>query len=80
MDIIDLLIKIVHESVYDEVVERLKKAYGQLRIGDPLEEGTIYGPLHNQNSVNLFLKAIDAVKIQGGNIIYGGKVCHLLIN
>jgi aldehyde dehydrogenase family 7 protein A1 len=64
--------------VYDEVVERLKNAYSQLKIGDPLEEGTIYGPLHSQNSVDLFLKAIEAIKSQNGNIVYGGKVYFVI--
>lgn len=64
----------MHEDVYDEVVERLKKAYSQLRIGDPLEANTIYGPLHSQTSVDLFLNAVEEAKKLGGQVIYGGKV------
>lgn len=64
---------IVHEKVYDEVVAGLKKAYSQLRIGDPLESGTIYGPLHSQQSVNLYLNAIEQAKKLGGTVLYGGK-------
>ena len=68
------LAQILHEKVYDEVVEGLKKAYSQLRIGDPLESGTIYGPLHSQQSVNLYLNAIEQAKKLGGTVLYGGKV------
>ncbi|CAF0974683.1 unnamed protein product [Brachionus calyciflorus] len=64
---------IVHENVYDEVVEKLTKAYSQLKIGDPLESTTIYGPLHNQQAVDLYLKAIQDAKKLGGTIHYGGK-------
>jgi len=55
------------------VVERLKKAYSQLKVGDPLEKNTIYGPLHTKNSVKLFLNAIEEAKKQGGQILIGGK-------
>ena len=55
------------------MVERLKKAYSQLKVGDPLEKNTIYGPLHTKNSVKLFLNAIEEAKKQGGQILIGGK-------
>ena len=55
------------------MVERLKKAYSQLKVGDPLEKNTIYGPLHTKHSVNLFLNAVEEVKAQGGKIEIGGK-------
>lgn len=64
---------IVHEDVYDEVVSRLQKAYASLKIGDPLEEGSLYGPLHSQTSVDLYLDAIDKAKKSGGTIAYGGN-------
>ena len=70
----DCLLKIVHENVYDEVVKRLTKAYSQLKVGDPLETGTLYGPLHSKQSVELYLKAIEDAKSRGGKIITGGKV------
>ena len=64
---------IVHEDVYDEVVARLKKAYSQLKIGDPLEPSTIYGPLHSKTSVDLYLKALVTIKRSGGQIVVGGR-------
>ncbi|XP_077988767.1 alpha-aminoadipic semialdehyde dehydrogenase-like [Glandiceps talaboti] len=65
---------ILHESVYDEVVGRLTKAYGQIRIGDPLEDGILYGPLQSQQGVDLYTKTIAEIKAAGGCIECGGNV------
>uniref|UniRef100_A0A1W7RB64 aldehyde dehydrogenase (NAD(+)) n=1 Tax=Hadrurus spadix TaxID=141984 RepID=A0A1W7RB64_9SCOR len=65
---------IVHEKVYDEVLDKLKKAYAQIRIGDPLERGIIYGPMHTKQGVSDYLEAIEEAKKQGGIVEYGGKV------
>jgi len=67
---------IVHESLYDEVLQRLIKAYGQIisRIGDPLDEGTLYGPMHSKQGVELFTSTITAIKAAGGKLEFGGKV------
>ncbi|XP_070541761.1 alpha-aminoadipic semialdehyde dehydrogenase-like [Ptychodera flava] len=65
---------ILHESVYDEIVARLKKAYAQIKIGDPLEEGTLYGPMHSQQGVDLYKQTIAEIKAEGGTIEYGGNV------
>lgn len=65
---------ILHEKVHDEVVDRLKKAYAQLRIGDPLDEGVNYGPLHSPQGIDLYKAAVaDAVAL-GGRVECGGKV------
>jgi len=64
---------ILHEKVYDEVVQRLTKAYSQLKIGDPLEEGSLYGPLHSQVSVDNYMNAIEKAKQAGGTVVCGGK-------
>ncbi|XP_014774152.1 alpha-aminoadipic semialdehyde dehydrogenase [Octopus bimaculoides] len=64
---------ILHEKVHDEVVSKLVKAYGQLPIGDPLESGILYGPMHSQQGVDLYLKAVTDAVAQGGKIEYGGK-------
>lgn len=63
-------------KVYDEVLTRLKKAYEQIlhRIGDPLEEKTLVGPLHSELSVLNYKKTIEEIKNQGGTIEFGGKV------
>ncbi|CAH1254138.1 ALDH7A1 [Branchiostoma lanceolatum] len=64
---------ILHESVHDEVVARLKKAYSQVPMGDPLDDGVLYGPMHSQQGVDLYNKAIEDAKAQGGKVEYGGK-------
>jgi len=63
---------IVHESIVDEVCRRLVAAYQTIRIGDPLKEGTLVGPLINQRAVDGFLAAVDAAKKQGGTLLTGG--------
>ena len=66
---------IIHEGIYDNVVEILKSAYGQLKIGDPLEAANHVGPLIDTKAVDDYLKAIETAKAQGGKIIVeGGKL------
>jgi aldehyde dehydrogenase (NAD+) len=65
---------IVHESRYQEVVARLVAAYKQVRIGNPLEPGVLMGPLIDQAAVEAYRAALDEVKREGGEILYGGNV------
>ncbi|KAI8069656.1 Aldehyde/histidinol dehydrogenase [Gongronella butleri] len=65
---------IVHESVYDTLMERLVKAYGQVKVGDPLEDGVLCGPLHTKDAVDVYERTLAQVKEQGGEILFGGKV------
>ncbi len=67
---------IIQESVYDEVKKRLVNAYEQVarRIGNPLDEKTLVGPLIDRFAVELFTNALEAVKAEGGRIITGGEV------
>ena len=51
--------QLVQESVYDEVVERLVKAYKSVKIGDPSEAGVLCGPLHTKQAVEAFKKVRD---------------------
>lgn len=67
----------MHEKVYDEVLARLKKAYSQLRIGDPLDPTTLYGPLHTKHAVGLYLNALSEAQKQGGRVEVGGKVRNI---
>jgi len=64
---------IVHRSVADTLVHRLVKAYGQVRIGDPLDANTLMGPLVTPEAVEEMLAALDHAKAQGGEILCGGK-------
>lgn len=63
---------LVHEKVYDEVVARMLKAYGQIRLGCPLDSNTLCGPLHTSSAVKEFTDGIETIKAQGGKILVGG--------
>jgi aldehyde dehydrogenase (NAD+) len=65
---------IIQESVYDQVKAKLSAAYGQLRIGDPLEEKNHVGPLIDTAATKLYLDAIEACKKEGGKFIVEGSV------
>lgn len=60
---------IVHESLFDKVKDTLVNAYAQLHIGDPLDERNHVGPLIDTDAVNAYLKAIDALKKEGGELL-----------
>ncbi|MEK7253327.1 MAG: aldehyde dehydrogenase family protein, partial [Bacteroidota bacterium] len=63
---------IVHESIFDEVKNKLAKAYTQLRIGNPLDEKIHVGPLIDKAAVDAYLWAIQRVKIEGGKFLVEG--------
>ncbi|MEA3475902.1 MAG: aldehyde dehydrogenase family protein [Candidatus Cloacimonadota bacterium] len=65
---------LLHEKIFDTFAERLKKAYSSVRIGNPLDENTLMGPLIDQSAVRVYIDALQRIKEQGGKIIYGGKV------
>ncbi len=65
---------IIHESVYDEVKNKLVNAYGQLSIGNPLDEANHVGPLIDKTSVELYQNAIEQAKKEGGNVVVEGGV------
>lgn len=65
---------IIHESVYDNIKNKLVAAYHQLRIGNPLDEHNHVGPLIDKDSVNNYLRAIDACRKEGGKFIVEGGV------
>ena len=65
---------IVHESIYDTVLETLVKAYKQVegKIGDPLDTGNLMGPLNSRGAVEQFLAAVEQAKAAGGKVETGG--------
>ena len=65
---------IVQEKVYDEVKERLKNAYAQLNIGNPLDPRNHVGPLIDSQAVNGYKKALKKIKDQGGSFVVKGGV------
>ncbi len=63
---------IIHEDVYDNFKKKLVTAYKQLKIGDPLREGNHVGPLIDKDAVEMYLKAIEQCKKQGGKFLVDG--------
>ncbi len=64
---------IVHERVADALVERLVRAYGQVRIGDPLADGTLMGPLVSSEAADAMQRAITVACAHGGRVVHGGE-------
>jgi len=64
---------IAHSSRFDELKEALVKAYGQVRIGDPLNPDTLMGPLIDDTSVERVEAACTAVRDAGGEVLCGGE-------
>jgi aldehyde dehydrogenase (NAD+) len=65
---------IVHESMYQSVKSALIDAYSQLRIGNPLDENNHVGPVIDTDAVENYLRALDAVVEEGGDVIVPGGV------
>ncbi|HSL25406.1 MAG TPA: aldehyde dehydrogenase family protein [Acidimicrobiia bacterium] len=63
---------IVHEAISDKLVDRLVDAYRQVPIGNPLQEGTLMGPLVTAGAVREMMSALTAARDQGGAVVYGG--------
>jgi len=65
---------IIHESVYEEVKNKLANAYTQIKIGNPLDEKNHVGPLIDVASVEMYLSAIESAKKEGGKVLVEGGV------
>ncbi len=65
---------LVHGSCYDDVKKHLCRAYGSLKIGNPLLEANHMGPLIDKDAVKVFRKAVKAIINQGGTILFGGNI------
>jgi aldehyde dehydrogenase (NAD+) len=63
----------VHQSRQAELERRLRDAYGQVRIGDPLAAGTLMGPLIDAAAVQRFEAAVAAAVAAGGRLVIGGR-------
>ncbi|MCG8273660.1 aldehyde dehydrogenase family protein [Aquamicrobium sp. NLF2-7] len=64
----------VHESVYDQLVPRLKKAYTSVSVGNPLETSALVGPLVDKQAFDAMEKALAAAKAEGGTVTGGERV------
>ena len=65
---------IIHENVYEEVKNKLAAAYGQLKIGNPLNEDNHVGPVIDKDAVRRYQEALEKAVVEGGNIIVEGGV------
>src|ERR1700749_2677599 len=63
----------VQESIYDKLVPALKKIYAGLPIGNPLEKGTLIGPLIDKAASDGMERALASAKDEGGKITGGGR-------
>jgi aldehyde dehydrogenase (NAD+) len=63
----------VHESVYDQLVPRLIKVYGSVKIGDPRADGTLVGPLIDKAAFDGMERALDEARAAGGTVHGGGR-------
>ncbi len=67
---------IVHDKVKDALIGRVVTAYESLKIGNPLDTGTLVGPLIDQGAFHLFQDAIEQAKAEGGTLLIGGARVH----
>ncbi len=65
---------LAHQAIVAELERRLLHAYRQVRIGDPLESGTLMGPLIDAGAVERYLTAINLAQQAGGKLLTGGSV------
>jgi aldehyde dehydrogenase (NAD+) len=64
---------IVHESIREKLARRLVQAYAQVPIGNPAKPGTLMGPLINRRAVEDMQAALERVRAEGGQVLYGGE-------
>jgi aldehyde dehydrogenase (NAD+) len=63
----------IHQSLEKEVVDRLVHAYGQIKIGSPLDPENHMGPLIDAKALEIYMQTIAEAKAQGGKLLLGGK-------
>jgi len=64
----------VHESIYDQLLPKLRKVYGSVQIGDPRRDGVLVGPLIDRQAFELMDKALAESKSAGATVTGGGRV------
>ena len=62
----------LQRGIAPRIIEALLNAYKQVKIGDPMDEGVLMGPLVNRRAVEDMMHGLDRVRQQGGEILYGG--------
>lgn len=64
---------IVHKKIAGQLTDKIINAYKQVKIGNPLEDGILMGPLVTKAAVEDMMAALEKVREQGGEIVYGGQ-------
>lgn len=64
---------IVHEKIIENFTSKLMKAYEQIRIGDPLDDSTVMGPLVEEDAIKIMMEVLSTNSKQGGRIMIGGE-------
>ena len=64
---------LVHRAVSDKVVNRLAEAYKQVPVGDPLEPGTLMGPVVSEGAIDQMMNALEIAREQGARVVTGGN-------
>lgn len=68
---------VIHDSIYDEFVGKLKNIYEHVKIGNPREDGVLVGPLIDKKAMDTYFNAIETGKSQGGKVLFQGKTLKL---
>lgn len=67
---------IIHESIYDDVIKKIKKAYRQVKVGNPLDPEMHMGPLIDTEAVEMYKNALKQAKAEGAKILVRGGACQ----
>jgi aldehyde dehydrogenase (NAD+) len=65
---------ILQRGIAARFVDQLQRAYASVSIGDPLDEGTLMGPLISRQAVEQYVEGLAEIQRQGGQVVYGGQV------
>jgi len=65
---------VLHEKIYDQFLPRLVNAYKQVKIGNPLDDSVLCGPLHTKSAIKEYQHGLKTIQEQGGKILAGGNV------
>ncbi len=64
---------LMHKSIATDLTARLVKAYQQVKIGNPLDDGILMGPLVSEQAVENMMTALEKIVAQGGEVLTGGR-------
>jgi aldehyde dehydrogenase (NAD+) len=63
----------LQKGIAGSMLEKLQAAYAQIPIGDPLDPGTLVGPLIDRQAVEMMMSALDRIRVEGGEVVFGGR-------